>query len=73
MTMKNEINRSILEVLERTKENEVLTDLTDLERDNLLALNLIQSSNATYIFSRENRIDLAMIAVERGVDDLERL
>ena len=66
--MKNEITRSILEVLERTKENEVLTDLTDLERDNLLALNLIQSSNATYIFSRENRIDLAMIAVEQGVD-----
>ncbi len=66
--MRCEIGKAILTILKRTKENEVLSDLTGIDMELLAPLNLVQNSDTTYILDREKRIDLALEAVEQGVD-----
>ena len=69
--MKSETTREVLKILERTRDNEVLSNCSELDRETLHALNLIQNNDEVCTLSREKRIDLAMQVIEQGVDIAE--
>jgi len=62
---------TILKILEQTKEKDTLTILTDEERVMINRIRAVESHDGAYNLGREERIDLAMIAVNQGVDIAE--
>ena len=58
----------ILDILEQTKDKETIIDLGNQDRELILSLGITENIDGTYSLEREKRIDLAMMAVEQGVD-----
>lgn len=66
--MKHDFNNIVVEILKETKENGVFKSQNGFHRDFLEQLGIYGNREGVFLIDREKRIDLAMIAVERGVD-----
>ena len=66
--MKHDFNNLVLEILKETKENGIFTSQNGSHRDFLERLGIYGNREGIFLIEREKRIDLAMIAVERGID-----
>ncbi|MFW9956776.1 MAG: hypothetical protein ACFFCT_01785 [Candidatus Odinarchaeota archaeon] len=66
--MKRDFNNTIVEILKETKENGIITKQNGFTRDFLEHFGVYGDKNGAIIVSREKRIDLAMAAVEKGME-----
>lgn len=66
--MKHDIDNTLIEILKETKENGEIVGQNGFLRDFLEQFDIYVDRESAIVIDREKRIDLAMIAVERGID-----
>ncbi len=66
--MKHDINNTLMGILRETKENNVITSQNGFLRDFLEEFDIYVDKESAIVIDREKRINLAMVAVERGID-----
>jgi hypothetical protein len=66
--MKPDFNSTVIEILRQTKEDQVLTSQNKHIRNFLEQFEIYGDKEGTFIVGREKRINLAMVAVESGME-----
>ncbi|MDH4212792.1 MAG: hypothetical protein OEV85_02625 [Candidatus Thorarchaeota archaeon] len=66
--MKRDFNNTIIEILREAKENGIITGQNGFKRDILEHLGVYGDKDGVIVVDREKRIDLAMAAVEKGME-----
>lgn len=69
--MAEKMTEVILKILRQTKEDNKAESIEEIEKETLFQLGLVDARNRPITVNREKRIDLAMQAVEYGVDVAE--